>query len=107
MSKKNTKSGSKQITKTKKSKKSKNEEIDMDAALQEAKEIAKALKRSLKIHSKSKLIEIIITYASDFQEMQQLAKHLHEENKKLKEQINEDNPKHTGAPSPASSDNLD
>lgn len=58
--------------------------------LEKVKEITKQLKKSLKVHSKSKLIEIIIAYASDLQEMQNVARQLHEELKAIKGEIDEE-----------------
>lgn len=62
--------------------------IDNKAEYQAAKKQARLkfqfLKKKLKLQSKSQLIHIIVQYASDLQEQQELNKFLYEENKELK-----------------------
>jgi len=41
------------------------------------------MKKSLKVRSKSQLIQLIVKYASDLQETMELNKFLHEENQRL------------------------
>ncbi len=65
------------------------EKEEYEKELAKAKEIARELKRNLKMRSKSQLIEIIIAYASDLTEMQAVARQLLEENKELKGESNE------------------
>lgn len=60
---------------------------EVDQELKNVKEICKQLKKTLKVRTKSQLIEIIIAYSSDLQEMQNVAKQLFEENKALKEGV--------------------
>jgi len=60
---------------------------EYEAELAKVKEITRQLKKSLKQHSKSKLIEIIIAYASDLQELQQMAQLLLEDNKQMEARL--------------------
>lgn len=53
-------------------------------ALEQSKEVCRQLKKVLKLRSKSELITIVINYASDLQECQEMLKQLYEENKSLK-----------------------
>lgn len=53
-------------------------------ALDAAKEQYRRLKKILKGKPKAELIKLVVTYASDLREMQEIAKQLLEENKKLK-----------------------
>ena len=62
---------------------------EYEAELKKTQEICKQLKKNLKLRTKSQLIEIIIAYSSDLQEMQNAARQLFEENKALKESLNE------------------
>jgi len=57
---------------------------DYKKALDQAKETYRVLKKSLKMKSKSQLIQLIAKYASDLQEVQELNKFLYEENLELK-----------------------
>jgi hypothetical protein len=59
-------------------------EEEKKQALKDVKEQAQYLKKRLKMMSKSQLITLVINYASDLQEMQQVAQMLFEENKELK-----------------------
>ena len=61
------------------------------AALDHAKEVYKHIKKKLKAQSKSDLINLIVKYSSDLQELQNVSQQLFEENKTLKEQLNEAN----------------
>lgn len=55
-----------------------------DTAMEVAKEQYRRLKKILKGKSKSELINLVVTYASDLQEVRGMAQQLLEENKKLK-----------------------
>ena len=62
---------------------------EFEEALESSKEIFRQLKKVLKLRSKSQLIGIVITYSDQLTEMQGMLKQLHEENKELKDQLQE------------------
>lgn len=78
-----------ELEKTEKVQLTEEEKAEYEAALAHSKQIAQQLKRRLKLMSKSQLIQIIITYASDLQEMQGVSRQLFEENQALKGVSNE------------------
>ena len=57
---------------------------DYQAAKAQARKQFQFLKKKLKLQSKSQLIHIIVQYASDLKEQQDLNRFLHEENKELR-----------------------
>ena len=60
------------------------EAMQLNKEIAKAREAARVLKKKLKLHSKSNLIHIILEQTSRLQEMQQAARQLFEENKRLK-----------------------
>lgn len=65
-------------------------DMKLEEEVAKAREIARQIKKRLKVHSKSELIHIIIDQASRVQELQQACKQLLAENKKLKGTSNEE-----------------
>ena len=55
--------------------------------LEKVREICRQLKKSLKLRSKSQLIELVIAYTSDLQQLQEVSRQLHEEVKELRELV--------------------
>ena len=62
---------------------------EYEAELAKTKEICQKVKKNLKMRTKAQLIEIIIAYASDLQDLQGAAQQLFEENKTLKGESDE------------------
>ncbi len=60
------------------------ESEDYKKALEHSKKVYRGLKKVLKLRSKGQLIDIVINYASDLQELQGICQQLLEENKELK-----------------------
>lgn len=65
------------------------DEEEFKAEVAKSKEFSKRLKKTLKMRSKSQLIDVIIHYASELEELRFVSKLLLEENKELKGESNE------------------
>ena len=65
------------------------EQEEYDKQIKLAKDTFRAIKKRLKLLSKSQLIGVIVEYSDKYREMQNLNKFLYEENNKLKEANND------------------